>query len=413
MASKSRHEALAGLFVLLGLATALGVVLWLGGASLFAKPHGYAFFYSDVAAGTTDLKEGNPVKVGGLTVGRIVELRFQPGQKRTLYIAQLDRTDVYLYANGASRIVAQLVGDTVLAVTATGDPNSPPADMEHPIPITGGLSEMMDSAQQILKNVEQTTANLRDEMDPNRTGSLLASVKQELDPNQTQGLMGQIKNTVGHVHTVSERIEMAATNLRDQTDPNRPDSIVASVAAAAAGVKSIVADAQPKIGQTLTDVGATAGTVRQYAEKDVKDLLAKLGQTSDQVLKISQDVAGISEKIRGIVDRSVLNVEQMVQSLVLVSDNLKATTEEVRRNPWRLLYKPEEKEYNTANILEAARAFADSADQLNLAITRIKTLDTKTVSADDQKKIRDALLETFDKFTKAQKALFEQLKTQK
>lgn len=413
MPRKSRNEVAAGVFVLAGLAATLGVVLWLGSSKLFEKPAGLAVFYSDLADGSTGLREGNPLKVGGLTVGRIVELRLDAQKKRTLYVAQLGRADIRLHSNGTATVVAGLVGDSELAVTDTGDPNLPLSDETNPIKVVGGLSELMGSARQTLLYLEQTADSLRREMDANRPTSLLGNIKGELDANRGESLMAQIKDTMDHMHTIASTIVDVAANLRNETDPNRSASLMARVVAAAGGVNRIIADAEPKIGKTLTDVSETAGRIRQYVDANLGAVLVRVHEISGEVLKTAQNFAELSEKAKGLVDRNSPGLDEMVQNFVLVSANLKATAAEVLRSPWRLLYQPDKKELDSQNILDAARAFSSGAETLDEAVKGLSLIDPKTATPEDLKRIRDRLQGSFEKFTKAEQALLKELgKTQ-
>jgi ABC-type transporter Mla subunit MlaD len=306
-------------------------------------------------------------------------------------------------------VVAGLVGDSLLAVTDIGDANRPAADERNPIKITGGLSEMLGSVRQTLRNLEQTSESIRNELDANRPASLLAAVKGELDPGREQSLMGSIKHVVSHMNDVAEKIVDVAQNIRGQTDPNIAGSLMARFGEVAAAISRIVADAEPKVGKTLTDVSETAAKIRQYTEKDLAAILANLHEVSGNVLKVAKNLDDVSEKAKALVDRNAGSIDEMVQNFLLVSANLKATATEVRRAPWRLLQQPSDKELNSQNILDAARAFSSGAEQLDQAVKRLGAIDPKTVGPDDLKKIREHLQQVFEKFSKAEQSLFKEL----
>ena len=97
-----------------------------------------------------------------------------------------------------------------------------------------------------------------------------------------------------------------------------------------------------------------------------------------------------------------------------VSLNLNAAAKEIRRNPWRLLAKPSEKEERTQNIYDATRAFAEGAEQLDDALVRLKALRQARpdgVKTDDPEllKIRKHLKTTFEKFRKAEDSLWKEV----
>jgi methyl-accepting chemotaxis protein len=402
MAKKSRNEVVAGAFVLLGLLTALGVILWLGSSHLFHKPKGRAFFYREISAGPASLREGNPAKLGDIEFGQIVSIMPRLGEGRTLYIVELFREDIQLYADGKADVPFILVGDSFLNVTRTGDPNFGPTSETKPIPIVGGLAD-------ITNNVNKVTQSLSDQLDANRPDSLVRglndtidnvksisiSLRFAMDANKNDSLLARVMAAVANVVTITADIRLA-------TDPNRHDSVLATIG-------RMTLDAEPKVGKTLTDLSETSGKIRQYTDKDIAQLLAKLHDVGDELQKTMKNLDDLSGTAKSLVDRNAPSVDEIIENFVLVSANLKATATEVRRNPWRLLYKPEDKELNSANILDAARAFSAGAQQLDETVTRMNAIDPKTASPEDIKKLRDRLQQVFEKFSKAEQSLFKEL----
>jgi methyl-accepting chemotaxis protein len=177
----------------------------------------------------------------------------------------------------------------------------------------------------------------------------------------------------------------------------------------------MTADARPKLSDTLTAVRDTAQQIRKYTKEDVADLLAKLREVNTEILKIAKDFASVSSEVKEVVLLHRGNVDEMIDNMALVSANLKATSKEIRRNPWRLLYKPDEKELHSQNIYEAARAFVNGAEQLDQAVAKMTGLakaHPEGIPSDDPTllKVRAHLEETFGKFSKAEQALWKELR---
>lgn len=388
MPKKGQNELVAGIFVVAGLAVTLGVVFWLGSIELFKKPHPRVAFYLDQSAGSAGLKEGIIVQYAGKSIGRISELRLDVEHQRTVYIADLDYPDFTLYSNGRSVVAGGLVGDPILAVVEKGsaEPNNFPASPEHPVVITGGM------------------------------GQIMVTMANELDANRPDSLLHHVKDTVKLLEDTAAKASEMAGSVRDQLKPDSNDSLMSRIRASAgylqsltSGFNSLLTENSPKITKTITDLSQTAEKINEYTHKDLGEIIAQVHQAASDIVTISKNFADASEKVRGLVDRNVLGIDTMVDNLVHVAANLNATSKEVRVNPWRLLYKPDDKELKSADIREAARAFSDGAEQLNQAVLKLKMLDTKTVSDDDVKKIRQHLQETFDNFSKAEQSLFKEL----
>jgi hypothetical protein len=104
-------------------------------------------------------------------------------------------------------------------------------------------------------------------------------------------------------------------------------------------------------------------------------------------------------------------LERMVANLQLSADQLKLATIEIRRSPWRLLYKPDEKELETDNLYDAARSFALAAGTLDAATQSLQAVAEKTPN--DQAKIEEMVkhLEAlYERFEEAEAEFWKALK---
>jgi len=121
----------------------------------------------------------------------------------------------------------------------------------------------------------------------------------------------------------------------------------------------------------------------------------------------------VSEQTKEIVTVNRDNIDETLDNLTQVSVDLKSAAKEIRRNPWRLLYEPEEKELRSQNLYDAVRAFSNGAEQLDQAITKLRRLEQ--IKSDDPafqettEKIHKGLNEVFSKFSKAEEALWKEL----
>jgi len=169
-----------------------------------------------------------------------------------------------------------------------------------------------------------------------------------------------------------------------------------------------------KIHSSVDDVNAITEKIRTYTDEDIAELLAKLRETSTKILKMSKDFAVVSGQVKEMIVINRDNVDELLDNMVAVSANLKAASTDIRRNPWRLLYKPDDQELHSQNIYDAARSFSNGAEQLDQAISKMTSLakaHPEGIAADDPTlaKVREHLEETFEKFTKAEAALWKEL----
>ena len=384
MAKTTRNELTAGIFVVLSIAAGLAVVIWLGGAELFRPIRQTAVFYRDEADGSAGLIVGSFVQVGDDQIGKVTGIRFEGETSRTLYTAEIDRKDFKVYADGKAQVAAAFIGGARLIIIDRGSETKPLSDEDHAIQLSGGM--------------DQTMSDL---------GAAAKVIRAELDAQQASSILARVHKIIAYLRDIT-------ASIKSETDPNNPQAMLAKVHASVDDINEMTSDAKPKVSDTLTAVRATAQKFEQYTEKEISEILIKLRESSTQILKITTDFAKVSEQVKQVLFLNRDNIDTMIDNMTHVSANLKATSKEIRRNPWRLIYKPDEKQIHSQNIYDAARAFSDGAEQLDRAIAKMNGLVKASpdgILADDPQlqKVQAQLEEAFGNFNKAEQSLWKEL----
>lgn len=449
MPRKKRSELTAGVFVVAGIAVLLGVVLWLGAADLLKARGQVVTFYVPMSAGSVGIIEGAEVTLGDGRIGRIVDIRPDPGAARCLYHARLERTDMVVRRDANAIVVSPAVGQAKIVLLDPGDAEEPAGD-ENPVLLTGGLDQAMQHVSQLAENLVETSAKLRFELNAQEAQSLLAKIHRivaevraaaknvvvmtghleaETKADDPNSIVGRLRESASNVNratgslaaqmdakakdTVMAKISRAAGHIEGQTDPNAAGSLVAKVHGTLGQIDATVKDGRPKVSRALTALANAAETIEAYTKKDVAEILATLREANTKVLKIAGDFAVVSEQTKEIVTVNRDNIDETLDNLAQVSVDLKSAAKEIRRNPWRLLYEPEEKELRSQNLYDAVRAFSNGAEQLDQAVTKLRRLEQ--IKSDDPafkettEKIHKSLNEIFAKFSKAEEALWKEL----
>ena len=425
MPKKHRNELVAGIFVALALAALVGVVLWLGGSTMISRPAGNAVFYVNEKTGATGLVPGNPVLINDSQIGRISWIQTTP-EGRTLYHVDLFEK-IVLHSDGTALAVQPMVGTPKLVITSRGSEDKPVSSASNPIPLTAsGLDAAMGNVATAADNLRVITESVRNELDSTRRTAMLTQLKtitdslahaadnvstmtgnllHESDPKAKDSLVAKARASADDVNKITATV---ATQL----DGANPQALLTKVHKSVDDMNAITADAKPKIQQTLSAVQDTATQIQNYTRKDVAEVLANLRQVNSKVMTIASNFVEVSDQARVIVTLSRDRLDEMLDNMTQVSQDLKSTAKEVRRNPWRLLYQPDQKELRTQNIHDAARAFAAGAEQLYQAVNKLSALSkSPNIKSDDPEliKIRQQLQETFDNFHKAEDSLWKEL----
>ncbi len=397
---------------------------------------------------TTVLKPGGLVRCGGDTVGTIDALELQemkdPSTGTTgLFSVVAFRADSKLGLRRDCRItpVGPLLGEggqLVIQDRGDGDPLPP-----------GSLIEGNPGAD--LTNLMQTLADQLNAKDPT---SLLAMVRMQLDSGDPKSMLGKIlrslddinavtaslsqqfdhrekETLVAKLHGIMDNINEATSLLRDQMDQTKDAAAMAKINRMLDTLQGGLRTAVTLLNDNREPLNETIASIRNTSrilEKDIAERIAQQLDVSNQASLMAKVHVSIDRLGRSLADMNaitgaarevvVLNKEQlsgMISNFKETSDHLKGAALDIRRSPWRLFYQPTMDEVAEANVFDAARAFSEAATRLNDAAARVQAIQAasgpQAPLPDEQlNRIRDQIEQTFNDFTKAEAALWKELK---
>jgi uncharacterized protein YoxC len=193
--------------------------------------------------------------------------------------------------------------------------------------------------------------------------SVMEAIKHEFNPDDPNSILAQVKYEV---------------------DRDNADSIVASLKSTAA--------------QLEKDIHAIAGQIQQT--------LAKADSALDTAQSALKDLKEFTDDER--IDKIVSNIHE-------ISTNVKLTSQDVRRAPWKLFHKPKQKEFKIQALVDSAGAFAAGAESLDSTALRLQKLlaatdDKRLIDKDQIKSMVSELEASFEQFQKAEQKFWEELK---
>ena len=114
---------------------------------------------------------------------------------------------------------------------------------------------------------------------------------------------------------------------------------------------------------------------------------------------------------KGVLVGNRSRLDAIFASVKTTGDNLKAASAEIRRSPWRLLYKPAKGEMANLNLYDAARQFAEGANDMNDAATALRdALAAKELDEKQLKGFVERLDKSFVSFQQVEKTLWERVR---
>jgi len=374
-----RDNLKAGLFVVVGIVLGLVVVLTLSDLRQLVQEKQTITVSYRLSDGLQGLKEGSTVTLGDLPVGQVTrittdEVEEADGIKRVvgqLVTLEIPK-DYQLRENARIELVVPTLGSgTMLNISSVGDGplykgDAPIAGALAGSALTANLMRDAGIEQQQREQIQQIIANARD---------LTATLKQDL-PEITadaRAAIADLKQTLADL-----RVVMADVRTRSGDWFDRVDQITLSIQQASGRIDSLLEDKGPALRETIDNVKDTTARAREL-----------------------------------IIARRP-TIERMLANLSLTAAQLKLASIEIRRSPWRLLYKPSDEELETDNLYDAARSFALAAGTLDTSLASLQAMQqAENVDPQQIQEMLEYLEKIFAKYQEAEDAFWTALGEQK
>ena len=252
--------------------------------------------------------------------------------------------------------------------------------------LAGNVAAQTDTsdAQALLYKIHRVIDNIND---------ITAQLRRQVDVGDEQALLCKINDAV-------DNFRAAVVQIRRQTDPGDEQSMVA------------------KLHSILDKLNDAAEVVRAWLGENEPRLTQAIRNLTDELLpKIHGLVDQLSLAVREGKEMIVLNRDKfqgMIDDFREMSAHLRMVADDVRRAPWKLLYRPGAEELAEQKLLDAVSAFAIAASELDDSLGRLQALqkvsDGKLVVPREQLlKSIEQLNQSMVKFKQAEKKLWHQL----
>ena len=386
--AKDRNALKAGLFILTSLVLMIAVVVAIKGVGRIVEPQQVRTATFNLADDLSGLRLGDDVRVGGLKVGAVRSLTIEPAadeksQPRIVVAFHMPRR-IVIRDGARVGVQSTITGTSWLNFDTLGTGRPLGEDVALP-GRPSGYTQLMNAASDLAPQLKQLVADVR-------------------------------TTTLPKVNTAVDHASGLAADARAKFP-----IIVARYEEVMVKIRDLLGDSTPDIRGTLANLNKTTGTLRDKlppAMDKADTLLAKLNTTIDSAQGALKDLTAtlenakaITGSLRSVVVQNRTRFDDMIRSAKAASDNLKFATEEIRRSPWRLLYKPRPNEMANLNLFDATRAFASGAGDMSDAATALRDA-LQDPKADPQRiqQLVNQLDESFGKFQQVEKTLWERVK---
>ena len=420
---RSRNNLKAGIFVVAGLALAFAVIVLVGDAGRFLAARNNYVLRFGMDMGVEGLVPGSPVKIGGLAAGRVTSVRPELDDARVvgaLVGVELDR-NLALYSDAQIERVAPLLGGTAaIHIDDVGGPGGKRlADGEAMDVVPGGggggLRRLVgeQNAQRIsdiLKNLDTTLAAIGQDYD----GTLRPAIKQLADAlADARELVASVKGDYPQwserISSTLQRVDDASAKLAPLLDDGR--ALVGDLRAGTGKIVAVVDDNRQSIDDIVRNVRTSSDDLRQILARVRSEMLDKVDGLFAQASTGLSAFTDVAQRIRSEIDMLAPGLESALADARMMAEQLKLAAIEVRRSPWRLLYRPTDKELDNELLYDAARSFAVAAGELRASaetVDRVLARDTEFLRSQPEQaqRLRTLLIDALDRYEQAQNRIF-------
>lgn len=422
---KNRSALRSGILMIASLALVIAVIVGIKGLSWLGEHNRTYFVAFDLKTNIGGLRIGDEVRVGGFKVGEVkhIALRKSDDPKQPPYYILIAFTVPERYSirkDAKIRIDGTLTGTSWLNFEDIGKENP----LKENEPLVGGpsaTSELLAKVAGMAPEVQGLLADIRNKTLP-QINDTLADVRTKTVPlvNTTLGKFG---DTADSFKKTGDNATALTADMRASYKPviEKYNAVADKAVAMMESIRALFGDTTPDLRTTIANLRQSTDALKTSLPgimTKVDGILVKVDTAVDGVNKTMVDVQAtmtnakeLTAGAKAVVVGNKTKLDTMIASLKTTGDNLKAATAEVRRSPWRLLYKPAPNEMGNLNLYDAAREFAEGANSLNETAGALRDAIKNNQSNPEELK---ALVEKLDKsmgnFKQVEEKLYSNVK---
>ncbi|MCK4872869.1 MAG: hypothetical protein KAS72_09105 [Phycisphaerales bacterium] len=401
--ARSRNNVRAGAFVLVCLTLFIACVVTLGDfLTMFERTRMYVLDF-ELAIGAPGLEPGSPVLIGGQDVGRVVRVQrmMDRGDAGVIEVTIAIPPDIQLYEDAAAQLERPLLGSGawinfpyVGSAQLDSFENDDPllqTDLDEHLNATIAPPAILAQAgygPQQRTQVQDIITNAQDIAD--RLQQITTHIDGEIEPQITA-----IKSLIEDVEDMSAQTKEHWPEWLDAVNAliTRLDEISQQLESGAGDARTLLADAQTEFDDAALKVQRSLDNIEDVTEIAKNETMVLINDTIAKAQDGLDSYREFGEELADIGAEQSPNIRRLLANSRLASEQLKLTMNEVRRAPWRLLYRPNERELESELLYDAARSYAAAVSDLRATTESLRaTMLRENVQLPEDRELYDRLI---------------------
>ena len=288
-----KEEIKAGTIIVVSLIFLTAFSILIGGSNLFEKFDTYYVKVMNVSG----LESGAPVKLGGVRVGRILDIEApdEAGESVSITLGLKQGTKLF---EGTKAMITQagFVGDIYLLLSVDD------------------TKDVIIEVGKTIPSAEKTDMNL-----------LMAKIDETAD--SIKSLSNDINKLFNQktILSIEKAIENAGILMTEV------GSLAKSAKGEITGLSNRAGNALDKVSETLLAIKNTTNVIGDSA--------AEIGKSADAIGDTAVSVEKTSDTVEGVVSLQSQNLSDLLITMAEATETLQEVLQEIKNKPWSLLYK--------------------------------------------------------------------------
>ncbi len=397
----------AGIFVSTILVLALAVGFVLLKVDLFKKYQTLVLQF-DTTEGVSGLSRGSEVKVGGLTVGRVVSITPDVDKNNDL---------------AAINVTIEIMEGIPIRYSDTA-PEGTNAEVIRVGSLVGSTSIINFNT---LGQAPAPVLNSGDKLLATRGSGMLTTLVGPANAVRTNEIIKGLAVTAAWLKTIPEeyrtRVVPTLQNLSTTTANFNQDyetwrkpigDTLLNAQSFTGNADQLLKDNKAKFTQLMDNTSATMADAKVIASEFKTKGMPALQKLLDQGADAAQSLASSLNQVEQQMPQRLTDLRDFMLDAREIAGQFKLTAIEIRRSPWKLLYQPKPGEVAHENLYSATRAFALATADLKTASASLQAVlaqDANKFNSDEnfRKEVRQEVLDSLEKYEAAQRQLFDVL----
>lgn len=321
-----RERTLVGLFVLTAGGLLLGTVILISGGLAGATVQHRAYF--KFGGG---VQPGAPVRYGGMMVGKVEQVRVDPGNSTRIEIDLKVNRDAPLKADSVAKIstLGPLTDNYIEITTGSEHATLAPPGSELLSAEAFGLPQLGEALQAMLPDMQKAIQKVNQNLDGLQV--TLARANDLLNDGNRQRIAGSLNNLERLVAEVRPRATDSLDNLNGLLADARP-----KVSASLGNVQELTTKLAPLLDDLKTTTARANDTLAHVDAtllENRPDIRASVTGLRDVLAKSTALLNGLNQTVA----QNSPNIDDLLDNIRMTTENLRTLTETLMRSPASLI----------------------------------------------------------------------------